>query len=258
MRRKGFTLIELLVVIAIIALLVTLLLPKLTQARALAKRATCMASLNGIGKSLIMYSETTKMGWPVINMDYADPEAVLGTPTDVELGDGGENWSALGENAMQNVWLLIRAGLVSENAFKCAAHSATDREDPDPNATVKKFGWYETSNYSYGMQWPYNGPPAPAVGNQAPFHEDLEGTVVIFADRNPGAIVDADQKPSNHGKLGTCYLTAAGSVNSHNFEDSSTCGMNGDDIYSKQNPDGTNSALPGMPVTDEDTYICLP
>lgn len=51
----GFTLIELLVVVAIIALLATVLLPTLVQAKLLAKRTVCQANLSGLGKAAAMY-----------------------------------------------------------------------------------------------------------------------------------------------------------------------------------------------------------
>lgn len=50
-RLGGFTLIELLVVIAIIALLVAILMPALSKARSLAKRASCEMQINGLGKA---------------------------------------------------------------------------------------------------------------------------------------------------------------------------------------------------------------
>ncbi len=72
---KAFTLIELLVVIAIIALLISILLPSLSRAKAIARTVKCSTNLHAIGRAASLYAVDNKSFVPrgamngQVNMD---------------------------------------------------------------------------------------------------------------------------------------------------------------------------------------------
>ncbi len=63
-QRKGFTLIELLVVVGIITVLIGILLPALTRARAASKNVVCLSNLQHLGQGFAMYANLYKGWWP--------------------------------------------------------------------------------------------------------------------------------------------------------------------------------------------------
>ena len=87
-RRPGFTLIELLVVVAIIALLISILLPSLSKARAQARTTLCSSRISQLTKALLLYGEDYDETLPFIGVGYQN---VLEDDVYPGLGPAGKN-----------------------------------------------------------------------------------------------------------------------------------------------------------------------
>ena len=94
---KGFTLIELLVVIAVLALLLSVIMPSLANAKELARRTVCLAHLGQLGLVCVTYAHENDDWFPDYNVhpgptgvkyQSPDPRCV----SDVGLGDARSLW----------------------------------------------------------------------------------------------------------------------------------------------------------------------
>lgn len=99
-RKNGFTLIELLVVIAIIAILVSLLLPAVQQAREAARRTQCKNNLKQIGLAMHNYADVNNM-FPV--GACAKPGPSLGI--DISIGAFASILPYLEQGNLKNLYI---------------------------------------------------------------------------------------------------------------------------------------------------------
>jgi prepilin-type N-terminal cleavage/methylation domain-containing protein len=149
LRRRAFTLIELLVVIAIIAILAAILFPVFAQARAQARKTTCISNVKQLGTACMMYAQDYDETFPML---FA--QAPAGTPDALGLTF---TWHNLCQPYIKNWGLTI-----------CPDNDLTHADpvnylDPflsygmPPNSSIIGKPYYKDTYYTQGSTAEWNG-----------------------------------------------------------------------------------------------------
>ena len=127
---RAFTLIELLVVVSIITLLIALLLPGLSKARARAKLTVCRAQLSQVGLAVLSYADE--------NRELIPRGPACEGPYDFFCADYATNQIWIGAEAPSHprtrtgLGTLIPGAQATKRLFYCPADDSSDLEEELP------------------------------------------------------------------------------------------------------------------------------
>jgi len=192
-RRKAFTLIELLVVIAIIAILAAILFPVFAQAKAAAKKTTCLSNVKQLGLALNMYAND--FDDTVVPNDsgvyYTEP----GYPSS---GPGGSP-----STRFLNTWhTLLQPYVKNLGLFVCPSATATtglyptyDYTPSSPWGVGNQYGGYMESSLTLNNYYWYG--PVSAYG--AFQSGDTKSMTAIESPATFAFVVDGGNGPGSNG-----------------------------------------------------------
>lgn len=185
--RRGFTLIELLVVVAIIALLISILLPTLGNARESAKRGVCGQNLRGLTNACKTYAFDNREWWPTVTVYRGMPNnnqivyramgGTSGLPRD-EASENKNDPTGLEVSPSRALWLLVQSGQLTPKNLICPSTDDLVDETPD----VSNF--YDFKGYGY-LSYGYQIPFFDRLNSCRP-RDSVDPRMVLLADKNPG------------------------------------------------------------------------
>jgi len=235
LRQPGaFTLVELLVVIGIIALLISILMPALSQAKERANRIKCASNLRQIGQGLLLYAGDNKGVYPRTPTSGGTGFTCFtgATATD-PFGTGGPQ----ANDVSAALFLLVRNADINPEVFTCPS-SNQEKDTLGNKPANQRSNFSSEKNLSYSFANPYVAEKAVGLGYK--LNGNVAADLAIAADRNDGDAVltvasnsaSSEQRKinsRNHEQDGENVLFNDGHVEWTNM---SFVGANKDCIYS--------------------------
>jgi prepilin-type processing-associated H-X9-DG protein/prepilin-type N-terminal cleavage/methylation domain-containing protein len=189
-RTIGFTLIELLVVIAIIALLVALLQPVLSQAKAKAQEAACLNNLKQLQVCAKLYSLDYDGFLPpnrnVYNLDTQTPSKAF---------DSNMTWCA-GLAPYDTTTENIERGKLftyneSTDIYRCPSDKSRVRTEEGKILNQRRTRSYNLSQSINGLPYPENTVYLPCFAKETDIDDPAPAKLLFFVDVHEDSILDS-------------------------------------------------------------------
>lgn len=175
--RPAYTLLELLVVVAILALLLSIIMPSLSQTHERAKRTVCATNLHGIAAAMYIYAQSAPYTFPAAADVYQPNQGTQSS--NMRLFYPQDRTTAPSSTGIPSptvdLWTLVRRSYTAPRQFNCP--STIDTPDPAQDS-MAYYDFLATAHLSYGYQYQHD-PNRPILGiTSGP-------TFPLVADGNP-------------------------------------------------------------------------